>query len=1153
MLPFELNISFLKELLLTGFVLFITSFAPKAQIFDDFSDGNFTFNPEWSGDTAFFKITSSSAIPPEMKPALQLDGVSADTTILYLPNNIITYTEWRFWIKLSFNTSENNYARVYLVSDVPDLKNELNGYFVQIGGPNDSISLQKQTGLTSEVIIPGTYAYTGNSTNKLRIKVTRDETGNWSLFSDTEGGYNFQEEGSAFDTDYTSTSYFGIYCKYTSSNATRFYFDDFYVNEIIIDTIPPEIESVSVLSQTFLDVLFSEQVKSSSANIIQNYIVNNGIGNPYSAMPDENDPSLVHLEFQQPFSPGIQYSIVISGIQDLAGNTMAGDTATFTYFEPASTAAYDIVINEIMADVNPAPANLPGKDYLELFNRTTSSVNLQGWTIKLKNNSGPITFPSVVIEPDSFLIVVKTTDVEDFKIYGAVTGLPGFSLNNESKIVLRNETGGFIHSVSYAKAWYKDEEKQEGGWSIEQIDPAYACAGEQNWMASLDESGGTPGRQNSVYMQNMSFPQITEIESLSLTKLKIKFSHFMDSLSLSNPLAYFVSDNFGNPENAIADEASFDEVILEFSSSFELSKEYTLTITDTISDCAGHFIQLNSAYSFAIPDEAQPYDIVINEILADPNPPVGLPEYEFVEIYNTTDKYLGIKDWKLMIGTVEKELSDIVLAPYEYLILTSDNAKPLYNLFGKTYGLSSLALPNSGASLILENSSGTVISSVSYDVDWFSDESKAEGGWSLEQIDPLSPCSGRDNWTEAVAEQGGTPGNVNSTDGENSAEPDIIKIEIVDNSTVEVFFNEAMDIKTLQDVQNYEIDKGIGIPISAYTDGSFADRILLSFNYEMIKRVVYTLTAKSEMKDCVGNNISVDIEKQFGIPEPAEKEDVVINEVLFNPLGDGVDFVEIYNRSEKIIAPADLRLGTVKENRFEPDDTTYYIVPGDKSMLLNGEYLVLTKNPGKVKEQYFTENPDAFIKMNSFPSYPNDRGTVIVKTKTGIITDAFNYDEDMHYPLLVSVDGVSLERINYDRPAKDATNWHSASKESGYATPGYKNSQFSDFTEIEDPVSVEPEIFSPDNDGYNDVVNIWYKFSTPGYTANITVYDSEGRLIKYLVRNELLGTEGSFSWDGTDENNQKANIGIYVIYFEAFDLTGSVKRYKKTTVLGGQL
>ena len=292
---------------------------------------------------------------------------------------------------------------------------------------------------------------------------------------------------------------------------------------------------------------------------------------------------------------------------------------------------------------------------------------------------------------------------------------------------------------------------------------------------------------------------------------------------------------------------------------------------------------------------------------------------------------------------------------------------------------------------------------------------------------------------------------------------------------------------------------------------------------------------------------------QFGIHEPADKNEIVINEVLFNPADNGVDFVEIYNNSEKIIDLADLLLGEVNVNQFEPNDTLYKSVANESGLMFTGDYTVLTKDPGKVKEQYITSNPEGFIKMNSFPDYNNDAGTVILSGKDGNIIDAFTYDEDMHYPLLNSVDGVSLERINFNRPTEDRTNWHSASKEVGFATPAYKNSQFNDFGEIEDPVTVEPEIFSPDNDGYNDVLNIHYKFEAPGYTANITIYDSQGRLIKYLVQNSLLATEGTFSWDGRTEDNQKANIGIYIIYFEAFDMNGNVKKYKKSAVLGGKL
>ncbi len=280
---------------------------------------------------------------------------------------------------------------------------------------------------------------------------------------------------------------------------------------------------------------------------------------------------------------------------------------------------------------------------------------------------------------------------------------------------------------------------------------------------------------------------------------------------------------------------------------------------------------------------------------------------------------------------------------------------------------------------------------------------------------------------------------------------------------------------------------------------------------------------------------------------------MVINEVLFNPVDDGVDFVEIYNRSGKIIDISDLMLGTVEINQIEPNDTVLKSVSDENALLLSNEYFVITPDPEKVMAQYFTTNPAGFTRMNSFPAFNNDEGSIILAGSDGSVIDAFTYSEDMHYPLLNSVDGVSLERLNYDRPASDPTNWHSASEDCGFATPAYKNSQYTESSETNDEITIDPEIFSPDNDGFDDVANILYKFDSPGYSCSISVYDAQGRLVHQLVSNELLGTEGVFSWDGRTGAGQKAGIGIYIIYFEAFDLNGKIKKYKKAVVLGGKL
>ena len=183
----------------------------------------------------------------------------------------------------------------------------------------------------------------------------------------------------------------------------------------------------------------------------------------------------------------------------------------------------------------------------------------------------------------------------------------------------------------------------------------------------------------------------------------------------------------------------------------------------------------------------------------------------------------------------------------------------------------------------------------------------------------------------------------------------------------------------------------------------------------------------------------------------------------------------------------------------------------------------------------------------------NDAGSIALALKTGVIIDKFSYTSDMQYPLLTNPEGVSLERISPERPASDRSNWHSASKNVGFATPACKNSQFGIIPGDGNEFTLSPEIFSPDNDGKDDYLSISYTFSTSGYNSTVTIYDVTGHLIRNLVANELCGTAGAWSWDGINNQRNKAPIGQYIVFIEVFDLQGNVKKYKKVAVLGGYL
>jgi hypothetical protein len=167
--------------------------------------------------------------------------------------------------------------------------------------------------------------------------------------------------------------------------------------------------------------------------------------------------------------------------------------------------------------------------------------------------------------------------------------------------------------------------------------------------------------------------------------------------------------------------------------------------------------------------------------------------------------------------------------------------------------------------------------------------------------------------------------------------------------------------------------------------------------------------------------------------------------------------------------------------------------------------------------------------------------------------DKVSYSDDWHFTLLDNADGVSLERIDPQGISNESFNWHSAAQSIGYATPGGQNSQFRPAVSNGE-FSFSSETISPDNDGFEDVLQVNYKLLQSGLLGSFTIYDDRGRLIRGLYKNELLGTSGSFTWDGLTDKQVKASIGNYIAVFEAFSLDGGIMFTKtKAFVVAGKL
>ncbi len=856
-----------------------------AQLTDDFSDGDFTNNPAWSGDASEFIVNASQQ--------LQLNSAGAATSYLSVGNNSpsLANTTWQFYIHLNFSPSSSNYSRVYLVSDQSNLEGSLNGYYLQFGetGSNDAIELFKQTGTSSTSIARGTDGFIAN-TFTISIQVTRDNTGNWSILADPAAGTNFVLQATGNDITYNTSSFFGVVCTYTSSNATNFFFDNF-VFPFTVDLIPPAVSSVTATSSNQVDVSFNEPVEQLSAETTSNYSVNNGIGTPASATLTASNT--IHLTFAANFSNGVTNTLNVLNVKDLNNNPITtASTGQFTWFAPVTPEKYDIVITEFMADPDPQ-VGLPNAEYVEIYNRSSKTFDLGGW--KISDSGSPNDLNSFILTPGSYLILCSTSNVSALSSFGNALGVSNFP-------------------------------------------------------------------------------------------------------------------TFNNPSDGGNDD------------------------------------------------------------------------------------------------------------------------------------------------IVMYDNNSAIIDKIHYDELWFHDPSKTDGGWSIERIDPDFTCTNASNWKAAVAAAGGTPGHANSVDGSfaETEPPLLVRAAVSGSNSVNVYFSEAMNSTMISSAASYTADNGLGNPFNVSASVDFTSATL-TFSNPVQNGIIYTLTVSPVISDCAGNSLTLTNKTRFAIPDSViSPSDILLNEILYNAKDDGVAFVEIYNRSNKIFDLSQTKIASLKENT----DTINYSYPiaTEGYLFFPGDYLALTASPDIVKSQYQTTNPSGFVTVPSLETviYTND-ATVLITDNHDNRIDRFYYSDDFQFPLLNDPEGVSLERISFNRPTQDTTNWHSAAEAVGFATPAYENSQHAEVIDDGSEVSVSPEIFSPDNDGNDDVVNINYHFGEPGYIANLKIFDSKGREMIHLVKNELLGINGTFTWDGITKENEKARVGIYVAYLEIFNEKGVVKKFKKPIVLASKL
>lgn len=271
----------------------------------------------------------------------------------------------------------------------------------------------------------------------------------------------------------------------------------------------------------------------------------------------------------------------------------------------------------------------------------------------------------------------------------------------------------------------------------------------------------------------------------------------------------------------------------------------------------------------------------------------------------------------------------------------------------------------------------------------------------------------------------------------------------------------------------------------------------------------------------------------IGINKPAETPDhhrplrpgdILVNEILFNPEPGGADYVELVNPSDSAIELSRLRLAKV-----EGATVTHLYALADSGAIAPNDFLVVTTDADYVKQHYTVRQPSKLLEVGSMPNYNDASGSVVVTTVDTLLLDRFDYTEKMHSPLLRDKEGVALERRSLQAPTQESTNWYSAASTAGYGTPTYANSQSREFLFVDDDFHIDNTLFSPDGDGYNDLLDITYRLQLCDLSCNIDIYDAHGRLVRHLQRGALLGCEGVVTWDGTDESGKRCQRGNYLV------------------------
>ncbi len=545
------------------------------------------------------------------------------------------------------------------------------------------------------------------------------------------------------------------------------------------------------------------------------------------------------------------------------------------------------------------------------------------------------------------------------------------------------------------------------------------------------------------------------------------------------------------------------------------------------------------------------FDVIFNEIMADPTPQVNLPDAEYIEIFNRSDKFIDLSELYLSDEGHSVSLPDDTMPPKTFLILTRPGDSVRLASYGKTIGVKGFpGLQNEGERLVLTDYLTNIIDRIRYKTSMHQNKQKRNGGWSLELRHPQLVCSGGIAWHSSIDLNGGTPGKPNSKSSLSPvlSGPELENILVNGASHIALHFNQKLSPHLSLEETDMELSNAMH-PREYQVDPYDMKWLNIGFDENIEAGKVYRISIRSGLENCIGKVQDIELSAPFAKSVSPVRGDLLINEILFNPYPDASDFVEFINVSSKVLDLAGLRIANISER------DTFIIHPHLNNVLFPGQIIALTKDPEQLRVLYHV--PDtAFIVPAALPDWNDDKGNISVfQSHFGSMSllDQMNYTAEMHSSDYEDVEGVSLERIDLLSPSGNVSNWQSGVSFTHYATPGYSNASSLEKTSPsghkKEKIFLDKTRFNPGAEGIAGMLGIHYLLQGNSGRFACSVYDMGGQLIKNISGAQPVGSRGFVFWDGLDRDNIPCDTGVYIILAALYEAGTGVYTRKMPVLL----